>query len=1077
MKTLTKIRLINWHYFENETINVKNNALLTGVNGSGKSTIIDAITFVITAGDQVFNLAASDKSKRDLRGYVKCKLGSLDQEYLRDYDLSGHICLEYYSEKQEKYFCLGSVIDIEGEAKPPKVIFYIIDGPMKDEYFITEDYEVKNTLDFKKSKVTPYIFTSRKEAKAAFRQKMGGISEKYFTLLPKALAFKPLTNVKDYIYNHLLEEKQIHTENIRDSIRSYKEFEGILKVTKNKIEDLKTIKETYETAKSIKENKDFYEYLLKVLTKKEAEKEVESKNKKILKLEQEMDQLKEDTKEIDEQVASIDDKSKQLYASLSNNEDFRASEIYDRDIKRLDGEVAYSYEKKREFDRRKQAFRDAKEALKNVDAKLYKELSKVNLDVESEDDCKELSKKLDELRTILSEKRDEIQDKTSTLNAQKALKVKEIQEVLQSLNQLSGTGTLPYAREIVVLRQKMEEHLKKIYNENIPVHVLSEIIEVKDKSWQNTVEDLLGRQRFTLIVEPKYYDECLLCYNENKSKNLFGVNLLNTKKIQNFTTYQPNSLASIIETENRDARYYINYTIGNLIMVDDVRDLEHYNQAITKDGMLYRGFTTSYLNPNTPKPFIGSSARQVQLNKYQKLGEEKKAEFQKITEDIQALAEQADIVNGFDLSIIKELVKEVQNYYKNTKQIEELKAKKKELSLSSVESLRREYEGMLQEIRLLNQRKATILESQGAKRQAIEQMNQDILDLINNSKTLTLEIQALESINTLYQSRSEELYNKEKEEGKSPKEIEESIRKEIEDGLSSIKSLENSLTVGQVNYISKYNRPFGTGYDRCEEYLEELDKLERSELVKYEAKVRDARESAEKLFKEDFLSKLRSYILEAQDEISKINETLSKIKFGNDQYEFIFPKSKEFGTIYDMITDKDSNEVGYSVFDEKFEEKYQKELDELFNNLSADEENSQGAINKFTDYRTYMDYDIKVISNEDVFYFSNISNVKSGGEMQIPFYVAILASFVRLFDKAEKNGLDDSVGLILFDEVFDKMDNQRTEAMMEFINNLPVQIILACPPQKMETLSKHTGTVITAFRNNKKAGTFIINNK
>ena len=95
MKTLTKIRLINWHYFENETINVKNNALLTGVNGSGKSTIIDAITFVITAGDQVFNLAASDKSKRDLRGYVKCKLGSLDQEYLRDYDLSGHICLEY----------------------------------------------------------------------------------------------------------------------------------------------------------------------------------------------------------------------------------------------------------------------------------------------------------------------------------------------------------------------------------------------------------------------------------------------------------------------------------------------------------------------------------------------------------------------------------------------------------------------------------------------------------------------------------------------------------------------------------------------------------------------------------------------------------------------------------------------------------------------------------------------------------------------------------------------------------------------------------------------------------------------
>ena len=200
MKTLTKIRLINWHYFENETINIRNNTLLTGQNASGKSTIMDAITFVITAGDQNFNLAANEKGKRDLRSYVKCKLGALDQEYLRDYDLTGHICLEYYSEKQEKYFCLGSVIDIVGNIQPPKVIFYMIDGPMKDEYFISEDYEIKNTNDFKKSKITPYIFTTRKEAKSAFRQKMGGISDKYFTLLPKALAFKPISDVKDYIY-------------------------------------------------------------------------------------------------------------------------------------------------------------------------------------------------------------------------------------------------------------------------------------------------------------------------------------------------------------------------------------------------------------------------------------------------------------------------------------------------------------------------------------------------------------------------------------------------------------------------------------------------------------------------------------------------------------------------------------------------------------------------------------------------------------------------------------------------------------------------------------------------------------
>ena len=79
MKKLTKIRLINWHYLTNETINVHDHVLLTGPNASGKSTIMDAIMYVVTAGDTNFNMAANEKSKRDLRGYVKCKLGLDDK--------------------------------------------------------------------------------------------------------------------------------------------------------------------------------------------------------------------------------------------------------------------------------------------------------------------------------------------------------------------------------------------------------------------------------------------------------------------------------------------------------------------------------------------------------------------------------------------------------------------------------------------------------------------------------------------------------------------------------------------------------------------------------------------------------------------------------------------------------------------------------------------------------------------------------------------------------------------------------------------------------------------------------------
>ena len=59
MKKLTKIRLINWHYFSNETIEVVNNVLLTGQNATGKSTILDAITYVLVAFTAISRVVSS----------------------------------------------------------------------------------------------------------------------------------------------------------------------------------------------------------------------------------------------------------------------------------------------------------------------------------------------------------------------------------------------------------------------------------------------------------------------------------------------------------------------------------------------------------------------------------------------------------------------------------------------------------------------------------------------------------------------------------------------------------------------------------------------------------------------------------------------------------------------------------------------------------------------------------------------------------------------------------------------------------------------------------------------------------
>ena len=47
MKKLKKILLINWLYFSKELIEVDEINFLTGKNGAGKSTVIDALQIVL----------------------------------------------------------------------------------------------------------------------------------------------------------------------------------------------------------------------------------------------------------------------------------------------------------------------------------------------------------------------------------------------------------------------------------------------------------------------------------------------------------------------------------------------------------------------------------------------------------------------------------------------------------------------------------------------------------------------------------------------------------------------------------------------------------------------------------------------------------------------------------------------------------------------------------------------------------------------------------------------------------------------------------------------------------------------
>ena len=112
MKKLTRMKLINWHRFENCTIDFGDSTLISGENGAGKSTLLDAVQFVITCSANAFNKAAHENGKRKLTGYVRCKTGKESRPYERTGQISAHIALEFYEESKDRYFIVGAVVEI-----------------------------------------------------------------------------------------------------------------------------------------------------------------------------------------------------------------------------------------------------------------------------------------------------------------------------------------------------------------------------------------------------------------------------------------------------------------------------------------------------------------------------------------------------------------------------------------------------------------------------------------------------------------------------------------------------------------------------------------------------------------------------------------------------------------------------------------------------------------------------------------------------------------------------------------------------------------------------------------------------
>src|SRR5690554_2392166 len=246
MKKLTKIKLVNWHLFANETVEIQDNAILSGENGSGKSTLLDAIQYLLVGGrgGVKFNVAANEDAKRSLEGYVRGRLGAEDREFLRPNDVITHVALEFYDEEDDTYNILGVILDLPKGANIKERFYILEDISIDDALFLDGNYprDYRSMRDFLKTmgrELRPY--DTQKAYRDAMSRFFGMDARKYSQILPKALAFKPI-DLQAFIFEFLLDDDPVDIQSLKNNVEQLKRVETQIRIDREKLELLTRIR-------------------------------------------------------------------------------------------------------------------------------------------------------------------------------------------------------------------------------------------------------------------------------------------------------------------------------------------------------------------------------------------------------------------------------------------------------------------------------------------------------------------------------------------------------------------------------------------------------------------------------------------------------------------------------------------------------------------------------------------------------------------------------------------------------------------------------------------------------------------